>query len=154
MTKYILISVLISSIIFSKEIIHTIKHPTDDYIVYIEYHKKTSKGLVKTKKETYHYNGVMSSEVYFKLGKKHGLCRGWFEDGSKGFQYSYKDGKEDGLYTFWYMNGQKEKEGSFKIGKKDGLWIYWLKNGEKGYEEIYKGGELISEKYFNSPRLD
>ena len=69
MIKYISISLLISSIIFSQEIIHTEKHSTGDYIVYIEYYRKNSRGLVKTKKETYHPNGVMSSELFFRLGK-------------------------------------------------------------------------------------
>ena len=40
MIKYISISLLISSVIFSQEIIHTEKHSTDDYIVYIEYYRK------------------------------------------------------------------------------------------------------------------
>ena len=38
----------------------------------------------------------MSSELYFRLGKIHGLNRGWYEDGTIGFEYSYKNGKEDG----------------------------------------------------------
>ena len=126
MIKYILISVLVSSVMFSQEIIHTEKHSTDDYILYIEYHKKTSKGLVKTKKETYHPNGLMSSELSFKNGKIHGLNRGWYEDGSKGFEYSYKNGKEDGL------------------------WISWDYDGNKEFEVIYKEGELISSKRYNT----
>jgi len=69
MIKYVSISVLISSLIFSQEIIHTEKHSTDDYILFIEYYRKNSRGLVKTKKETYHPNGVMSSELFFRLGK-------------------------------------------------------------------------------------
>ena len=92
MIKYISISLLISSVIFSQEIIHTEKHSTGDYIVYIEYYRKNSRGLVRTKKETYHPNGVMSSELFFRLGKIHGLNRGWYEDGSIGFEYSYENG--------------------------------------------------------------
>ena len=98
MIKYIIvIPVLIGSVIFSQDIIHTEKDSTDDYIRYIEYYKKSSQGLVKTKKETYYSNGVMSSELHFRFGKEHGLNRGWYEDGSRGFEFSYKDGKLDGL---------------------------------------------------------
>ena len=118
--------VLTSSVIFSQEIIHTEKHSTDDYIVYIEYYQKTSNGLVKKKKETYHSNGVISSELRFKLGKIHGLNRGWYENGTKGFEYSYKNGKEDGL------------------------WISWDYDGNKEFEVIYKEGELISSKRYNT----
>ena len=138
--------VLTSSVIFSQEIIHTEKHSTDDYIVYIEYYQKTSNGLVKKKKETYHSNGVISSELRFKLGKIHGLNRGWYENGTKGFEYSYKNGKEDGLWTEWYSNGQKSVEGTMKDGERDGLWTHYWDDGKKGLEVIYQEGELISEK--------
>ena len=116
--------VLTSSVIFSQEITYTEKHSTDDYIVYIEYYQKTSNGLVKKKKETYHSNGVISSELRFKLGKIHGLNRGWYENGTKGFEYSYKNGKEDGL------------------------WIEWDYDGNKVSKVIYKEGKLISKKRF------
>ena len=38
---------------YSQEIIHTEKDSTGDYIRYIEYYRKGSRGLIKTKKETY-----------------------------------------------------------------------------------------------------
>ena len=123
MIKFISISLLISSVIFSQEIIHTEKHSTGDYIVYIEYYRKNSRGLVKTKKETYHPNGVMSSELFFRLGKIHGLNRGWYEDGSIGFEYSYENGKENGSWIEWYSNGQKSIEGTMRNGERDGLWL-------------------------------
>ena len=59
----------------------------------------------------------MSSELYFRLGKIHGLNRGWYEDGTIGFEYSYKNGKEDGKWIEWYSNGQKSIEGTMKNGK-------------------------------------
>ena len=125
MIKYIIvISVLIGSIVYSQEIIYTEKDSTDDYIRYIEYYNKGSRGLVKIKKETYHPNGVMSSELYFRLGKEHGLNRGWYENGSKGFEFSYKDGKLDGLSTEWDYDGIKV------------------------YEVVYRKGKLISKKRF------
>ena len=125
MIKYIIvISALISSVIFSQDIIHTEKDSIGDYIRYIEYYRKGSRGLIKTKKETYYSNGVMSSELYFRLGKEHGLNRGWYEDGSRGFEFSYKDGRLDGLSTEWDYDGIKV------------------------YEVVYKEGKLISKKRF------
>ena len=90
----------------------------------------------------------MSSELYFRLEKIHGLNRGWYEDGTIGFEYSYKNGKEDGKWIEWYSNGQKSIEGTMKNGKRDGLWIHYWDDGKKGLEVIYKEGELISEKDF------
>ena len=111
MIKYIIvISVLIGSVIFSQDIIHTEKDSTGDYIRYIEYYRKGSRGLIKTKKETYYSNGVMSSELYFRNGKEHGLNRGWYEDGNRGFEFSYKRGKLDGLSTEWDYDGNKISE--------------------------------------------
>ena len=118
MIKYIIvIPVLIGSVIFSQDIIHTEKDSTNDYIRYIEYYKKSSQGLVKTKKETYYSNGVMSSELHFRFGKEHGLNRGWYEDGSRGFEFSYKDGKLDGLSTKWGYDGNKISEVIYDEGK-------------------------------------
>ena len=125
MKKYIIvISVLIASVSFSQDIIHTEKDSTNNYIRYIEYYRKGSRGLVKIKKETYYSNGVMSSELYFRLGKEHGLNRGWYKDGRRGFEFSYKNGKLDGLSTEWDYDGMKV------------------------YEVVYKEGKLISKKRF------
>ena len=148
MIKNSLLSIFFSSIIFPQEIIHSEKHPTDDYILYVEYYIKTSMGLIKKKKETYHSNGVMSSELNYKLGKIHGLNRGWYEDGTIGFEYSYKNGKEDGPWNEWYSNGQKSVEGSMKNGERNGLWTHYWDDGKKGLEVIYKQGRPISEKDF------
>tara|TARA_B100000965_G_C19296412_1_gene628226 strand:+ start:416 stop:616 length:201 start_codon:yes stop_codon:yes gene_type:complete len=59
----------------------------------------------------------MSSELYFRLGKEHGLNRGWYEDGSRGFEFSYKDGKLDGLSTEWDYDGNKVSEAVYDEGK-------------------------------------
>ncbi|MDA9946534.1 hypothetical protein N9E12_01675 [Candidatus Marinimicrobia bacterium] len=118
MKKYIfVISVLIGSVMYSQEIIHTEKDSTGDYIRYIEYYRKGSRGLIKTKKETYYSNGVMSSELYFRNGKEHGLNRGWYEDGSRGFEFSYKRGKLEGLSTEWDYDGNKISEVIYEKGK-------------------------------------
>jgi len=152
MIKYIIvISVLISSVIFSQDIIHTEKHPTEDYIIYIEYHKKTPKGLVKTKKETYHPNGVMSSELHFKDGKEHGLNRVWYENGQLGVEYSLKNGKQDGKSTSWYPNGVKKIESMYKDGVLDGVSSFW---GEGGHERsiiLYEEGKIDVESQFGRP---
>ena len=59
----------------------------------------------------------MSSELYFRNGKEHGLNRGWYEDGSRGFEFSYKRGKLDGLSTEWDYDGNKISEVIYEEGK-------------------------------------
>ena len=46
--------------------------------------------------------------------------------------------------------GQKLQEGNFKDGKWDGLAVLWHENGQKRAEGKAKGGELVSEKFWNS----
>ena len=81
--------------------------------------------IVKTKKETYHPNGVMSSELYFRLGKIHGLNRGWYEDGTIGFEYSYKNGKEDGqrINERYGVSRKKRPNGTI-------IWLHGTSVGE------------------------
>ena len=59
----------------------------------------------------------MSSELHFRFGKEHGLNRGWYEDGGRGFEFSYKDGKLDGLSTNWDYKGNKVSEVIYNEGK-------------------------------------
>ena len=49
-----------------------------------------------------------------------------------------------------YGSGQVQVLGQAKDGKPDGLQTSWHENGQKQSEGIFKDGELISGKYWNS----
>ena len=46
-------------------------------------------------------------------------------------------------------NGNIEAEGNMKNGKPDGLIVEWHNNGQKKIEQIFKSGELLSEKFWD-----
>ena len=69
----------------------------------------------------------------------------------------YRDGlfyQNNEPYSGWaknmYDSGQVEELGQAKDGKPDGLMTEWHENGQKKIEVIYKDGERVSEKYWNS----
>ena len=57
-------------------------------------------------------------------------------------------------YSGWakemYDSGQVKGLAQFKDGKQDGLQTQWHENGQKQAEVIWKGFELVSEKWWNS----
>tara|TARA_R110002096_G_scaffold23552_7_gene74935 strand:+ start:715 stop:1281 length:567 start_codon:yes stop_codon:yes gene_type:complete len=89
-----------------------------------------------------HDNGQVSTLVYYKDGKREGLCPAWHDNGQKKMESTFKDGKQEGPVTWWRDNGQKEQEATYKDGKPEGLWTMWYDNGQKEQETTYKDGKL------------
>ena len=100
------------------------------------------------------YTGVKTKEIHFNgLDNKgrpilDGKLTIWHRDGQqKAAVTNYKDGKPDGLIIQWYTNGQKWSEVTVRgDDKPEGLGTTWYENGQKKQEQIYKDGELTSEK--------
>ena len=42
----------------------------------------------------------------------------------------YKDGRRNGECTTYYENGEKELVGYFKNGRPTGIWMTWDKDGD------------------------
>ena len=55
-----------------------------------------------------------------------------------------------GWLKIMYDSGQVRSLAQFKDGKQDGLQTQWHENGQKQAEVIWKGFELVSEKWWNS----
>ena len=55
-----------------------------------------------------------------------------------------------GWLKIMYDSGQVRSLAQFKDGKQDGLQTQWHENGQKQSEVIWKGFELVSEKWWNS----
>ena len=93
---------------------------------------------------------VARAVYHLKGGHKDGPYKYWHSNGQmkeEGFNIA---GKSHGSFKRWYKNGQKNGEWFCKDDKRDGLLTQWHENGQKWYEEIYKDGEEISAKYWNS----
>ena len=158
MIRYIIvISLLIDSVGFSQEIIHTETYE-NGYIHKITYHKKqvfTHEGksidvISPVKMEEYYKNGVLYKvETYSLFPGKYLLSRTkWYIEAQKKSVETYKDGEESGKWTQWYDNGQKYVEGIFKNGKEEGVHTMSNKDGTMKKQKNWKDGKEISSKTF------
>ena len=158
MIKYIIvISLVIGSVGFSQEIIHTETYE-NGFIDKITYHKKqvfrhegkSIDVISPVKMEEYYKNGVLYKvETYSSFPEKYLLSRTkWYDEGQKKSVETYKDGEESGKWTQWYENGQKYVEGTFKNGKEEGVHTMWNKDGTMKKQKNWKDGKEISSKTF------
>ncbi|MCK4734875.1 MAG: toxin-antitoxin system YwqK family antitoxin [Methanophagales archaeon] len=83
---------------------------------------------------------------YTAEGKKQGVWRRWYEDGSPHYVENYKDGKLDGVKKNWYASGKTTEE-NYKDGKKEGVSKYY-EYGILKKSENYKDGKLDWYKYW------
>lgn len=122
-------------------------------------------------------NGEIHTEHSFKLGKKDGICKDYFQNnnGKLRSEIEYKDDKPHGTMVYYHSNGKVEKTGKYysEIKYKDSLYknvydgefITYQENGMKqsevqwknyrlnGYSiQYHRGTEVISQKtlYINS----
>jgi len=79
---------------------------------------------------SYYKNGNtwLEGPMYDTL--RHGIWKGYSEQGSLIAQGTYRVGKATGIYTVWYENGKKFYEGDMKEGKRIGEWSFYNKEGE------------------------
>jgi antitoxin component YwqK of YwqJK toxin-antitoxin module len=52
-----------------------------------------------------------------KDGKRHGVRRDWYADGTLKHEYAYRDGKPHGVTRAWYDDGTLRYECTYKDGK-------------------------------------
>ncbi len=75
-------------------------------------------------------NGVIKMRGILKNGKREGLWKSWYEDGTLWSETTFKEGIKNGATTTYYPNGKKRYEGFYKDDDESGKWIYWRENGE------------------------
>ena len=80
-------------------------------------------------------------------GKKDGVNKTYWDDGSLESVKTYKDGQLNGLAIYYYWSHEDDyhiknyqHKGHFKDGKEDGLWTHWWENGQKQGETTFKDG--------------
>ena len=79
----------------------------------------------------YHINGAKWTEGDYVDGRKVGVWRTWYEDGTLNQEYN----AENGPFKSWYRSGKVEIEGQFVNGKREGKWTFLHPNG-KLYKEV------------------
>ena len=73
---------------------------------------------VKVSKKTYHKNGKLRGEVYFKDYKRNGLAIFYYENGNTRIEVNYKNDKKDGVEKKYYIDGKILAVATYKDGVK------------------------------------
>ena len=89
------------------------------------------KDTVQNGEEIKNYkNGAKRIRGMMKDGKRQGVWKSWYEDGTQWSETTFKDGKKDGATTTWYENGKKRYQGFYTNDTESGKWEYWDENGK------------------------
>ena len=75
-------------------------------------------------------NGVIKMQGMMKDGKRDGMWKSFYDDGSPWSETTFVDGKKNGKTTTWYANDIKRYEGFYTDDKESGLWTYWNEKGD------------------------
>lgn len=88
----------------------------------------------------FYTNHLKKTEGPVKEGKKHGLWKAWYKDGTKWSEGNFQHDMNHGQHTVWHENGQKFYEGSYIVGQRSGIWTFWGEDGrllkELNYNEL------------------
>jgi antitoxin component YwqK of YwqJK toxin-antitoxin module len=100
-------------------------------------------------------NGELKEMAHFKDGKIHGFAKFYFENGKLKTEYNFKDDKIHGLFKRYYENGKLEIENNFKDGKAHGSYRVYYENGQQSVEAYNKDDKMhgLFKGYYESGKL-
>jgi antitoxin component YwqK of YwqJK toxin-antitoxin module len=75
-------------------------------------------------------NGAVKMQGMMKGGKREGLWKSFYEDGTQWSESIFIDGIKFGKTSTWYENGNKRYEGFYTNDKESGKWTYWDEAGK------------------------
>ena len=78
-----------------------------------------------------HKNGVVRMRGIMKDGKRDGLWKSFYENGTPWSETTFVSGVKTGKTITWYEDGKKRYEGEYTNDRESGLWNY---RDEKGKE--------------------
>jgi antitoxin component YwqK of YwqJK toxin-antitoxin module len=129
-TTFVLLLLIAFACQSKHELVKVIEDTYQDGTPYIIRYYQTEKKEVLVKETTYYQSGKKKIEGNFKNGKREGLWRAWFPDGTLWSEGEYREGEEMGLKTVYYENGNKFFSGKIQNGKRKGEWSFWDKEGK------------------------
>lgn len=106
-------------------------------------------GIAEGLWKTYYQNGALLEEITYKNGEKEGPWKQYFFDGPLKLSARYKQGKLEGLATFYYASGRVMVSGPYTNNFKDGVWIHLNEKGVAEKKEVWAGGFLQAEEYYD-----
>jgi hypothetical protein len=103
------------------------KSDTNQTSFIIKGSKKTD--VVNGESVEYYKNGSIKMRGMMKDGKRDGLWKSWYEDGTPWSATTFAAGIKNGKTTTWYENGKKRYEGFYTNDNESGKWTYWNDKG-------------------------
>lgn len=97
----------------------------------------------------FYHDGSLLEEVQYINGVKEGNWIQYFADGAIKTKAIYKKGKLEGLATFYHPNGRVFISGPYTNNLKDGIWMHLDNKGVTEKREVWSGGYLQLEEYFD-----
>jgi len=92
---------------------------------------------------TRHKNGVIDKQGMMKNGKRDGLWKSFYEDGTPWSETTFKDGIKNGKTTTWHPNGQKRYDGFYTNDTESGKWTFYDEKGNITQQGDYESGKWI-----------
>ena len=110
----------------------------------IENYKDDSLNGVSLK---YNENGILISELYYKNGKKNGIVKQYFPDGSLFMSGQYAEDQYDGNWEYFDEEGFKVGEGHFVNGQ--GMLIAYGNDGSISKKMYYTNSLIYKEEIYS-----
>lgn len=93
--------------------------------------------------ENYFKNGQLYLSKPLKCNSINGKLVIYMDNGTRGFEIEYKLGRKDGIGKSFYENGNVHYLTSFRNNKKNGRQIEFSETGDTLQIEFFKDGKLI-----------
>lgn len=87
-------------------------------------------------------NDKIKSEVNYKVGKKNGYERSWYDNGQMSFEANYENGQIVSEKS-WFKNGNLQHSENYRNNQKMGYNRWWHDNGQMSFEAYYEGGKTV-----------
>jgi antitoxin component YwqK of YwqJK toxin-antitoxin module len=91
--------------------------------------------------EVFYSEIVKAETIEYKNGKRHGLYKKWFPDGTLSFEAIYDNGLQHGVSKSWWRNGNLRSVANYDNGIVNGTQKQWYKSGS-----IFKEMTIVNGK--------
>jgi antitoxin component YwqK of YwqJK toxin-antitoxin module len=86
---------------------------------------------------TKYKNGKVKMQGMMKAGKRNGLWKSFYEDGTAWSETTFEAGIKNGKTITWFPNGKKRYEGFYTNDNESGNWTYWDEQGKEVSKKNY-----------------
>lgn len=98
----------------------------------------------------FYQNGAPEVIGKYVSGNKQGLWTEYYQNGNLKDSSSYAE-NGDASFVRWFENGSVDCSGQFvDWNRPSGIWMYFHGNGVVAAKELYKDGNIVNSRYFDS----